>query len=81
MTYFITAGFDQRYTLWNEELGLVGTKKFVARKDTHQFRVRALDVQDTGMLVLGTTAGFILKANLMHDATILVRPEIQTNTK
>ena len=76
--YIVSCGFDGNIALWNDEIQLVSTLPFVGPEVISVLssgvsqKPRAMDVQNTGVILVGTSSGSVIKTSLGGGGTPLV---------
>mmetsp|Transcript_27640 Transcript_27640/g.49890 ORF Transcript_27640/g.49890 Transcript_27640/m.49890 type:complete len:714 (-) Transcript_27640:1598-3739(-) len=76
--FIVSAGFDGEITLWTDELQHVSTTRFVTEElkallpSESIYKIKSLDIQNTGTIVVGTGGNTLLKTDLNGETELLV---------
>ena len=76
--YIVSCGFDGNIALWNDEIQLVSTLPFMGPEVISMIssgisqKPRAMDVQNTGVILIGTSSGTVIKTSLSGGGSPLV---------
>ena len=81
--YILTAGNEGKIGLWNDEMQLVTMLNYLSAElltsptASLGYKPKSMDVQNTGVIVLGTSSNFILRTTLNAETLVLITGHVQ----
>jgi WD40 repeat protein len=81
--YILTAGNEGKIGLWNDDMQLVTMLNYLSAELLSSptaslgYKPKSMDVQNTGVIILGTSSNFILRTTLNAETLVLITGHVQ----